>query len=404
MSHSRMTRRQALQAMSLAGAALPLVASCRARRGEPGTLTVLINAEPGHLDPRYPADALGATIARLVYAPLLVSDPHTFEPIAGLAESVEQLAPTVVRARLRPGLRFHDGSPLGARDVEWTFRSLLDPALRSTVRGTYVKVFERVRALDALTVEFVLTGADGTYPSLLQQPILRAQDTTHTELLAVAGNESRFVGSGAMRVTSLEQGAWEFERVQPVPGRARRIRFLSMQDPNTLALRLLHGDADLAEIKPELFPLFADRADFTVSSARSVGFTYLGLRNDHVLLGDASVRRAIARAIDRNSLRVGKFGSYAIEARGPLPPTHWAYEPNVETFDYAPAMARTLLRDVAARQREALVLRTSNVRMVVTVAHAIAEICSAKQASRYRFDRATFRRCWRISESPDATT
>jgi peptide/nickel transport system substrate-binding protein len=363
--------RRAWLGVASAGGSL-LASSCRRPPRSPDTLTVLINAAPEHLDPRYPGDALGATISRLVFSGLLASDRDTFLPRNDLADRVELLDPTRIVAHLREDVRFHDGSPLASDDVVATFRAILDGRLGSTLRGTYSRSIAHVGAIDPHTVAFTLTGPDGTYGSLLEQPIMRARDCTSRERVAIAGNEAQFVGAGPMRVVSLERGAWELARVTPAPGKPQRVRFFAMRDPNTFALRLLHGDADLGEIKPELFPLFTSRRDFEVANAHSVGFTYLGIRNEHPLLAHAEVRRAIARAIDRDQLRRGKLGAYAQSATGPLPPHHWAYEPSLPDYPYDPSAARSALAPFLRGGRERLVMRTSNVRFVGTVARAIA--------------------------------
>ncbi len=366
-----MTRRTLLGAVG-AGALGAVASACRGHSSDRDTLTVLINAAPEHLDPRYPGDALGATIARLVFAGLLESDRNTFLPRPSLASRVDLVEPTRVIARLRDDARFHDGSPVLAADVVASYRSILDPALGSTLRGTYGRALRAIDAIDPLTVAFTLNGPDGTFGSLLEFPIMRARDVTVREIPAQAGYESRFVGAGPMRVRSLAHGAWELERIVPVRGRPRRVRFFAMHDPNTFALRLLHGDADLGEIKPELFPLFAGRERFTVANAHSVGFTYVGVRNDHAFLAQRDVRRAMAYAIDREHLRTGKLDAFSQPSTGPLPPGHWAHEGDVTRYPFDPARARALLAPVLRGGRQRLVMRTSNIRFVVTVARAIA--------------------------------
>ncbi len=369
-----MSRRAWLGLVGAAGAAVTGGAGCRKAHRGSGDLTVLINAAPEHLDPRYPGDALGATISRLIYTGLLVSDRDTFLPRNGLAERIEVQEPTRIVAHLADGARFHDGSPVRAEDVVATFRSILDPALASTLRGTYARSVASVSALDARRVLFTLRGPDGTYGSLLEQPIVRASDAARREITAVGGNERAFVGAGAMRVRSLERGAWELERVEYVRGQPERVRFFAMRDPNTFALRLLHGDADLGEIKPELFPLFTTRRDFDVAHAHSVGFTYLGLRNEHPLLARREARQAIAHAIDIEQLRNGKLGAFAQASTGPLPPGHWAHASDVARYPFDRSEARALLAPILRGGRERLVMRTTNVRFVVTVARAIAEM------------------------------
>ncbi len=341
-------------------------------------LTVLALAEPVHLDPRYPEDALGASLGRLVYRGLMEVDPSTFLPRPALADRLEWADATHVRAVLRGDAVFHDGARVTARDVAATFDALLDPARRSRLRSTYARVLRRVEVVDDRTVEFELHRQDGTFESLLQQPILPARDVQGGELLANRGAERRFVGSGPLRVESLARGRWEFSRVVPASGAPTRVRVLSLHDPNTLAQRLLHGEGDVAEIKPELFEVFEHDRGFEVASAPSAGFTYLGIHCASPGLGDRRVRAAIAHAIDRDRLREGKLGRRAVASTGPLPPSHWAYEPRVARYAFDPARARALLDEAGltdppgAAPRARWVLRVSSQRFAVTVAHAIA--------------------------------
>lgn len=334
-------------------------------------------AEPEHLDPRFPEDALGASLGRLVYRGLMQGDPRTFLPRPDLAERVEWRDATHLRATLRADATFHDGALVRAADVVATYRSLLDPARGSRLRSTYARVLRAVDAVDVRTVEFELLRPDGTFESLLQQPVLPARDAAGPELRAVEG-AARFVGAGPLRVRSLARARWEFASAHPSPGAPARVRVISLHDPNTLAQRMLHGDGDVAEIKPELFEVFERDGRFEVASAASAGFTYLGVHCASPSLGDRRVRAAIAHAIDRDRLREGKLGRHAVRATGPLPPSHWAYAGDVEAYPYDPARARRLLDEAGLTDppgpapRARWVLRVSSQRFATTVAHAMA--------------------------------
>lgn len=366
-------------ALTLAAWALASV-GCARERPNPDVLTVLTQAEPVHLDPRFPEDALGAALGRLVYRGLMEGDPRTFLPRPAMAERLERIDATHVRAVLREGVSFHDGTRVTARDIAATYGALLDPARGSRLRSTYARVLRRVAVIDERTVEFELHRPDGTFESLLQQPILPARDADGAEMSANAGAEGRFVGSGALRVARISRGRWEFMRVVTRQDAPSRVHVLSLHDPNTLAQRLLHGRGDVAEIKPELFELFEHRSDFVVRSAPSAGFTFLGVRCTAQGLSDRRVRAAIAHAIDRERLREGKLGSHAVASTGPVPPTHWAYEPDVARYAFDPARARTLLDEAGLvdppgpTPRARWVLRVSSQRFAMTVAQAIASM------------------------------
>jgi len=356
------------------------VTGCGGEEGERETLTMLVQSEPAHLDPRFPTDALSATLARLVFGALVDIDPETLAYRPSLAQSIEDVDPLHIRATLRPEVRFHDGSPILAADVVATFQGLIEPRIASPSRSIVSQTIASVRATGEREVEFTLREPTGIAALVLAQPIVRASDASKPELAAEPGNERAFVGSGLMRVASLARNAWAFERVAPEPSKPRRVRFLTVKDANTMALRLLHGRADVAEVKPELFPLFIGREGFTVAHARGVAVAYLPLRNDHPRLARRNVRRALAHAIDRPSLVRGKFAGFAAESTGVLPPWHWAYEGEVARYAYDPSLARRMLEaewPEAERARETLVFRCSNQRFVLTTAAAITEMLRA---------------------------
>ncbi len=357
-----------------------LLASCSPPARSNDTLTLLTLAEPNRIDPRFPEDALGAALSRLLYRGLMEGDARTFLPRLALAERVEWRDSTHVVVRLRSDARFHDGAQVTARDVVATYASVLDPSRASRLRATYARVLRRATAIDARQIEFELLRPDGTFESLMQLPIMPARDANAPELHANRGSERRFNGSGDVRITRFSPARWEFERVVSRASGPNRLRVLSLHDVNTLAQRLLHGDGDVAEIKPELFEVFEGRRDFTLSSAPSAGFTFLGVRCTASGLGDRRVRVALAHAIDRDRLRVGKFGRFALPATGPIAPSHWAYERDVPSYAYDPRRARELLDEAGLTDppgpepRARFTLRTSSQRFAVVVAQAISSM------------------------------
>lgn len=356
-------------------AAAMLIAACSAAPRDPQTLTVLSLNRPEHIDPRHPEDAFGSALSRLVFSSLLDSDPRTFLPRLSLARALRWEGPTRAVLELRSDARFHDGTPVRGEDVAETFRSVMDPQGRSRLRATYARVIRAVHGGEGRVV-FDLHRPDGSFESLLQLPVLRARDAAAARELRADDGEG-IIGSGALRVRSLRDGEWVFTRASGREGYPHTLRVVPLRDPNALALRLLHGDGDTAELKPDLVPLFEGRGDFIVRSSPSAGFTYLGTRCDRGPLAIPAVRRALAHAVDREGLRRARLGRYAVPATGPLPPTHWAYASDVPRYDHDPARARALLDAAglapdAAGVRARLVLRVSTQRFALLVAQAIA--------------------------------
>jgi len=120
-----------------------------------GVLRIGIDVDAGTLDPRLANDTTARRVIEQVFDGLIELDPQ-LRPQPALAESWTQVSPTVWQFKLRPNVRFHDGTPLTAADVVFTYTTILDPALRAPLRGLYVPI-TKVEALDNQTVRFTLS-------------------------------------------------------------------------------------------------------------------------------------------------------------------------------------------------------------------------------------------------------
>lgn len=136
----------------------------RARRG--GTLRIARPAASSAetLDPASGLSAyeyLGALYNRLVR---LDRRGETVPDLA--AEWSSNADATVWDFRLRPGVRFHDGRRLTARDVRYTIKHILDPDVASPQAGP-LAIIDEVEVLDVLSVRFRLATPNAEFPSLL---------------------------------------------------------------------------------------------------------------------------------------------------------------------------------------------------------------------------------------------
>ena len=64
-----------------------------------------------------------ATIDRLAYPSYdsLVQINRKGYPGKWAAQDIKEVSPTVIEVKLRPGMKFHDGKPLTAEDVRFTY-------------------------------------------------------------------------------------------------------------------------------------------------------------------------------------------------------------------------------------------------------------------------------------------
>src|SRR5215470_12370145 len=127
------------------------------RRG--GILLAVIGADPPSLDPHQESTFATLQLVAPLYSTLLQTDPYAYPKIIGDAASEWKISPDALTYtfKLRPGIRFHDGSPLTATDVKATYDKIMTPpeGVRSVRKNAYVAV-TGVEAPDASTVVFKL--------------------------------------------------------------------------------------------------------------------------------------------------------------------------------------------------------------------------------------------------------
>ncbi|MCS6817726.1 MAG: ABC transporter substrate-binding protein [Blastocatellia bacterium] len=344
------------------------------------TLVIAIEAPPLTFDPRGPTNAVTARLQQLLFNTLTQKDER-FEIIPELAESWEISDDfTVYTFRLRRGVRFHDGRELTARDVAYTFNTLIAPTFDSPKRAALSKL-ERVEPVDSHTVVF---RCREPYRGLLVDLIAIGIIPEHSgETIA-----RQPIGTGPFRfVRYVENQEVELlafpEHFQGAP-RVRQLRVKIVRDPTTLALELLGGTVHFAlnaQLSPDFVAEQQASQQLQVAISDGAALEYLGLNTTDPILRDRRVRQAIAYGINRQAIIVNLLRGQARPAKSVLPPTHWAYHETVKTYEYDPARARQLLDEAGYRDpdgegpqpRFRLTLKTSSAEHPRKIATALQE-------------------------------
>src|ERR671918_163674 len=138
-----------LLVVALAGSLVP--AADAQKRG--GTLTIVRPTDPVSLDPNLETTAPGAWVYfNMLEGLLTLDDKVQVKP--ALATSYEVMSPTKVRFKLRPGVKFHDGTPFNAEAVRFTYDRALNgkpPARWASLVGSMAGA----EVVDDLTVDIV---------------------------------------------------------------------------------------------------------------------------------------------------------------------------------------------------------------------------------------------------------
>src|SRR2546426_5106473 len=135
----------------------PAAAADTPRRG--GVLLAVIAAEPPSLDPHQESTFACIQLVAPLYSTLVQIDPYSYPKIVGDVASDWRIAPDglTYMFRIRPGIRFHDGSPLTAADVKATYDKIVfPPAGTLSIRKNAYTEVASIEAPDPSTVVFKL--------------------------------------------------------------------------------------------------------------------------------------------------------------------------------------------------------------------------------------------------------
>jgi peptide/nickel transport system substrate-binding protein len=306
------------------------------------TLVMLIESSPTNLDPRVGTDVQSERIDELLFDPLLSRDEN-FNLRPWLAERWEIPDPLTYVFHLRHDVHFHDGRPLTARDVRWTVNSVRNGSLRTAKAAPY-RFIDHIETPDDFTVIFRMKEPDSTLLWNLSGAALG---------IVPYGSGAEFnrnpIGSGPFRFVSQEQDKEVIiERNDGYWGekpRVPEVRFAVVPDATTRALELRKGSADIAinALTADMIVAMRKDQELKIETAPGTIYTYLALNLRDPLLKDVRVRQALAYAIDRQPIIHYLLRDMARPAASVLPPQHWAYNPNVRTYEYNPQRARQLL-------------------------------------------------------------
>lgn len=156
-------------------------------------------------NPIYAASLADASVSRLVFAGLLTYDGRN-QLAPDLAESwqTNDLG-DVYTVELKPDLTWHDGEPLTAADVVFTFNVIKNPDARSPLNPAWRDV--KISAENDLTVVFELPNPLASFPHSLTTGIIPQhilEDVPRADLRSSEFNAVDAIGAGPFRMSAVE--------------------------------------------------------------------------------------------------------------------------------------------------------------------------------------------------------
>ena len=307
-----------------------LVSTARAQAPKPGgVLKAAFSADPAGFDPVRGPSGMSHVVIEQVYSTLMALDPDA-NPYPELAESFEESADGLeYKFKLRQGVTFHNGDPLTAEDVKFSFDRLRAKDSGYSY-GAQVESIASVDVVDPLTVSFKLSKRTGPFLTYMAFP----GSSIVPKKLVESGHDlnAKPVGTGPFKFVSYEpRSAIKFERnasyFQAGKPYFDAMEYRIIADVTALTDAIMSGEVNFSnEIPPKDWATVSTNGDLATQALEGSRYYWLLPNNQNKPLDDPKVRQAIGLALDRKALVAGAFFGQATPILGGVVPEwNWGF-------------------------------------------------------------------------------
>jgi peptide/nickel transport system substrate-binding protein len=302
-----------------------LAALALAGQAQSASLKWANNGDVGAMDPYTRQETVQLSFLANIYEPLVRWNRDLkLEP--ALATSWQQTSPTVWRFKLRPGVKWQDGTPFTAADVVFSFGRINAP---SSVMRAPLGALKEIRAVDDTTIDIETKQPD---PILMQELtnffiMSKAWCEAHNATVPVqidATKDENFavrnaMGTGPFRLTLREPDRRTIVEKNPdwwdkPEHNVDRVEFDVIGSAATRVAGLLSGELDMIyTVPPQDMDRISKTPGLKLWQANELRTIFLGMdqSRDELLksdvkgknpLKDVRVREAFAMAIDEPAI------------------------------------------------------------------------------------------------------
>jgi peptide/nickel transport system substrate-binding protein len=344
---------------------LALAAGCSGEPVEPQTETIVVRAnlqdDPASLSLIGKTDR-SAEILAVQLTDSLVQYDSKLNLLPRVAESWEFSDDRLTLTfHLRPGVRWHDGSPVTAEDVVFTVHKVMDPAVENRPWAPEFKDLLSIEAPDERTVVARYGVATPDVLEAWRLPLIPKHLAAMDEDLLTGEFSRHPVGCGPFRFVRYRPGQeivleanddyWD--------GRPAvdRLVMKIYPDQRTAYQALLAGDLDITVLTSPLWvearaSSEADRFDGFVYTLFSTWIVFWNQDGSNPYFTDPGVRKAMVLALDRESFIASVVHGHARPGATTYHPDTIWYDRSVRPLPYDPDEAARLLAEAGWRDRD----------------------------------------------------
>lgn len=355
-----------LQTRALSSKYLPVQAKPGGNYSE-GIIGSFTNANP-----LYTSSSVDSSVSRLVFSGLLKYDDQN-KLVSDLAEqwSIDQ-SETIYTIKLRENVFWHDGKPLTAKDVVFTYKLIQNPETKSYLNASWQNI--KIDAPNDRTVVFTLSNSLSSFPYSLTNGIVPEHllsKTNPAQLRSNSFNNVTPVGSGPFKFSKVEVvGTTKDDRQERIAlnafesyhfGRPKLDNFIIRTFGNETSLGTAYKDKQINAMVglatlPDQLVGKADTREFGIPLA---GEVLVFFKTTQDVLKEQEVRRALVLSTNKKELL--KQVQYPLaSADGPLLKSHIGYDKNQQQITGKPDEARKILDAAGWKVDPATGIRSKN--------------------------------------------
>ncbi|GAB2518722.1 Glutathione-binding protein GsiB precursor [Corynebacterium atrinae] len=315
-----------------------------------GTIHAAISYELGTngYDPMITTSALTIAANWHTLEGLTEMDPATGEIYAALASELPAATDgTTYDVKLRDGAVFHDGSPVTADDVVFSFERVLDPANKS-LYATFIPFIEKVEAKDANTVTFTLKHSTGLFANrlavvkIVPKAIVEADAKAFDAVPTGTGPYKMTDNGGTSKSVKFERFA---DYTGKYPARAASMEWQIIPDASTRINAIQSGSSQAIDSVPYL-NIDQLKANSSVESIQGFGLLFAMFNHDSSnKFSDVKARQAFMYGINMDNVLTTAMLDQATAATSFLQKEHPNYHEASTVYTYDESKAKSLFEE-----------------------------------------------------------
>lgn len=297
-------------------------------------------------------DVSSNSICQLVYNGLTKID-RDLNIIGDLAEKWEITNDGLtIKFFIKKNVKWHDGMPLTAEDVKFTFETILDPK----VGCPYISGFSDIKEITVVDAHTIVFEYKQPYaPALIKlgMGVIPKHLFKGIEDIRRSKYARSPVGTGPYKFSKWETGQYivleaNTDYFEHAPG-IKRYVFRIIPDQSVEYLELLSGGIDSMMLTPYQYRYRAGEEEFTKKlekySYLAPSYTYIGYNLKDPLFADKKVRQALSYALNKNEMIDASLFGLGEDCTGPFRKDSVYYDRQVTLYPYDIKKAAELLKE-----------------------------------------------------------